>query len=262
MRSRPLTILVEISVRIYFIDVHVHAKINASKPSRLLSDTFRDVHAYTVPHSITPLTSVGTARRDCSDQISLQVCLTRFLLGQRDATKKLCVSRLQKYYPVSSLTPVDILAMGIAAKPIRVVKLILDTPAWRPNTSWAWAWSATTIQTQTSKCTLIDSLTLKMKVKEVDDICENGTRTYFVDVPMALLGPAVCSRWQFAVDIPTHYLYAHTPFQLCMNGVKKVVFMTKWTPDERILVDSPPRTKFDSRPWKMSSHQFESNWTW
>ena len=64
------------------------AKIDASRPGRSLSVTFRDVHAsktVCMPHRITPLNlcnEIGLIK------IGLQVCFTRVLMGHRDAIKK------------------------------------------------------------------------------------------------------------------------------------------------------------------------------
>lgn len=49
----------------------------------------------------------------------------RVLLGQRDATKMLRISWLT----MSSLTPLDILVMGIIRRALSLERLLLDKPA-------------------------------------------------------------------------------------------------------------------------------------
>ena len=102
----------KINEQTYFVDMPMFAKIDASRPSRSFSLTFRDVRTYTtvcMPHGMIP-------QERCKEirviRLSLEVCSTRVLMGQRDATK-LHASRLHKLCPLYSLTPFDILAMGI-----------------------------------------------------------------------------------------------------------------------------------------------------
>ena len=109
MRSRSLTILMKISVQTYLVDMPMFVKTDMSRPNHSFSVTFRDVHTYT--------TVCMPPSEWCKEigliKMSLRVCLTRVLMGQRDAVKKLRASRLHKRCPLYSPTPVEILALGI-----------------------------------------------------------------------------------------------------------------------------------------------------
>ena len=77
---------------------------------------------------------------------------------------------------------------------------------------------------QTSQCTRFEFLTLKMKVKDMDDLDENLTGELMLSTCIcmpksALRGSAVCSWWYFVAY--KQNIYYHITVQLHFKGVTR-----------------------------------------